>query len=168
MRSFERDITSLSAPSTTRYESTASTTGISASTLSILSIALMIRRLDTNARTPSCIATYSTSGDRASMPHFTESKRSLPPATHLCTATSKRAARFFHSDICSWGNTTTISAPGSASAKVFIVRATTGSPPSIINCLGNDDCIRLPEPPATMITPLRAILVSCQILRCCP
>ena len=151
-----------------RYESATVVTGIDAPCISASSTVRMIRGLLTSALTPSWMAIYSTSSDSADMPHFTEWKRSLPPATHLCTATSKRAIMLRHRGIWSSGSTTTISALGSASAKVFIVRATTGIPPSIRNCLGSDDCIRWPEPPATIITPRFAISVSCQNQVCCP
>ena len=55
-------------------------------------------------------------------------------AAILCSATSKRAERFFQNPMCCSGSTATISAPGSAAANVLIVRARTGMPSRNRNC----------------------------------
>ncbi len=49
---------------------------------------------------------------------FTEWNRSRPPSATVCGATSKRADRLCQKPVCSAGSMTTISAPGSAAARV--------------------------------------------------
>ncbi len=55
---------------------------------------------------------------------------------------------------------------GKASRMLLIVLPNIGRLPSIINCLGRAAPIRLPEPPATITTPISAISVSYQIQVC--
>ena len=106
---------------------------------------------------------------RSELPFFTEWNRSRPPSATVCGATSKRADRLCQKPVCSAGSTTTISAPGSAAAKLLIVRANMGMPPSSMNCLGRAPPMRLPPPPATMMTPVcRSISVSFRIRGYCP
>ena len=163
MRRRRRSMICEAAPSVLRNESTGSTTGIAVPCSAAAATVRRISSCDPSGRTPSCTAISSGSRFRAANPFFTEWNRSRPPSAIVCGATSKRADRLCQKPVCSAGSTTTISAPGSAAAKLLIVRANMGMPPSSMNCLGRAPPMRLPPPPATMMTPVcRSISVSFQ------
>ncbi len=154
-------------PSVLRNESTGAIAGTAVPYSAATATVRRISSAESRGRTPSCTAISSTSGGSASSPRLTEWKRSAPPVATVCRATSKRAARSRQNALCSSGRTTTRGAPGSACAKQLIVRASTGWPSSSMNCLGRVEPMRRPQPPATMITPVRSISVFCRIRACC-
>ena len=151
---------SFPAASISRNESAGSTTGTAAPYRRAVWATRRIISTEPSGRTPSCTAIRSGSLRRAASPQRTESNRSAPPATTRWRATSKRAAKSFQKAMWLSGRTTTISAPGHAVAKLPIVRASTGCPPSSRNCLGMEPPMRRPLPPATMMTPMRSMGVS--------
>lgn len=168
MRRRRRSAMREAVPSVSRYESTASTTGIAVPCSAAAATARRIMPCEASGRTPSCTAINSGSRFRAFSPFFTEWNRSSPPVVTVCAAMSKRAAKSFQKSACAAGSTTTISAPGSAPAKLLIVCARTGRPPSIVNCLGREPPMRVPPPPATMMTPICcSISVFFRIRACC-
>ena len=112
MRRRRRSAMREAVPSVSRYESTASTTGIAVPCSAAAATARRIMPCEASGRTPSCTAINSGSRFRAFSPFFTEWNRSSPPVVTVCAAMSKRAAKSFQKSACSAGSTTTIFCPG--------------------------------------------------------